>query len=302
MPLPVSGVSLEDKQQTTKVLLACGATIHEINAIRKHLSAIKGGGLARAVYPATIITLILSDVVGDNLDSIASGPCVPDPMMFADCLDIFEKYSITSEIPQSVRAYINSGIQGAVAETPKAGDKIFENTQNVIVGSNFNALLRAKEKAESLGYNTLLLSSMIEGETKVVAVNHMAIAKEIEMNGYPVPKPACILTGGETTVTLKGDGKGGRNQEFVLAAAMELLGIEHGVVLSGGTDGTDGPTDAAGAIADSSTLERAREQSLDPHEYLRKNDSYHFFEALGDLYKTGPTNTNVMDVQIMLVK
>ena len=302
LPLPVDDVTLEDKQETTRILLSCGATIHEINAIRKHLSAIKGGGLARAVYPATIITLILSDVVGDDLDSIASGPCVPDSMTFADCQALFAKYSIESDIPAGVRAYIARGAAGEAPETPKADDKIFSRTQNVIVGNNFNALVKAKEKAEDLGYNTLLLSSRIEGETRDVASNHMAIATEIELHGLPLAKPACILTGGETTVKLKGSGKGGRNQEFVLAAAMKMKGLGHTVVLSAGTDGNDGPTDAAGALADSTTLGRAEERGLDPGKYLENNDSYHFFEQLNDLYKTGPTNTNVMDIRIVLVE
>ena len=302
LPLPVDTVTLEDKQMTTKVLLSCGATIHEINAIRKHLSAIKGGGLARAVYPATIVTLMLSDVVGDDLDSIASGPCVPDTMTFADCQAIFEKYDIESEIPERVKKYIQKGLVGEVPETPKEGDKIFTKTQNVIVGNNFNALIKSKEKAEALGYHTLLLSSRIEGETSEVALNHVAIATEIELNNYPVPKPACILTGGETTVTIKGDGKGGRNQEFVLAAALHMAALDHAVVLSAGTDGSDGPTDAAGALADNTTLERARDYGLDPVQFLKNNDSYHFFDNLGDLYKTGPTNTNVMDIRIVLVE
>ncbi len=302
MPLPVADITLEDKQMTTKVLLACGATIHEINAIRKHLSAIKGGGLARAVYPATIITLILSDVVGDDLDSIASGPCVPDSMTFKDCQSIFTKYAIESEIPERVRHYIKRGLSGEVSETPKRGDEIFRKAQNVIVGNNFNALIKAKEKSEELGYNTLLLSSRIEGETREVAFNHMAIAMEIELNDFPVPKPACILTGGETTVKLKGGGKGGRNQEFVLAAATKMEGLSKVVVLSAGTDGTDGPTDAAGALADVKTMERATDNGLDPAEYLDNNNSYNFFDGLGDLYKTGPTNTNVMDIRIILVE
>ena len=302
LPLPVDNVTLEDKQMATKVLLSCGATIHEINAIRKHLSAIKGGGLARAVYPATIVTLMLSDVVGDDLDSIASGPCVPDTMTFADCQAIFEKYEIESDIPARVKEYIHKGMAGKVPETPKQGDKIFEKTQNVIVGNNFNALIKSKAKAEVLGYNTLLLSSRIEGETSEVALNHVAIATEIEVNNLPVPKPACVLSGGETTVTIKGDGKGGRNQEFVLAAALCMAEFEHAVVLSAGTDGSDGPTDAAGALADNTTLERARTNGLDPVQFLKNNDSYHFFDNLGDLYKTGPTNTNVMDIRIILVE
>ena len=301
-PLSVEGVSLGDKQETTRVLLACGATIHEINAIRKHLSLIKGGKLARAVFPATLVTLILSDVVGDDLDTIASGPCVPDSMTFQDCMDIISKYDIEKEIPQNVLAHLKDGLAGKVSETPKEGEEIFSRSQNVVVGSNFNALMKAKGKADELGYNTILLSSMIEGETRDVAENHMTIAREIELHGYPVEKPACILTGGETTVTIKGTGKGGRNQEFVLAAARKVEEIENVVILSGGTDGNDGPTDAAGAFADSDTLKRAADMDLDPVFYLNNNDSYHFFEKLGDLFITGPTNTNVMDVRVILVR
>lgn len=302
IPFPVDGVTLEDKQETTKVLLACGANIHEINSIRKHLSVIKGGGLARAVYPATLVTLILSDVIGDDLDTIASGPCVPDSKNFADCLAIFKKYGILDQVPAGVIGYISKGAAGDAPETPKEGDPIFEKTSNVIIGGNFDALIKSKNKAEELGYNTILLSSMIEGETKDVAANHVAIAREIQHHGYPVVRPACILTGGETTVTIKGKGKGGRAQEFALAAAMKMDGMDDLVVLCAGTDGTDGPTDAAGAVSDNRTVERASQEELDPKRYLSNNDSYHFFEALGDLYKTGPTNTNVMDIRIVLVK
>lgn len=301
LPLPVSGISLADKQQTTKVLLACGATIHEINTIRKHLSKIKGGGLARAVYPGTLVSLILSDVVGDDLDSIASGLCVPDPTTFADCLALFRKYEITREIPQSVREYIQAGADGQHPETPKEDEKFFKTTKNIIVGANFDALIKARDMAQGLGYTPLLLSSMLEGETRDVAGNHIAIAREIYNHGQPVPLPACILSGGETTVRIKGDGKGGRNQEFVLAAALKMTRIPNIVVLSGGTDGNDGPTDAAGAIADQTTLARAKAKGLDSRSYLDNNDSYHFFQALDDLYKTGPTNTNVMDMRIILV-
>ncbi len=301
MPLPVAGVTLEDKQETTRVLLACGATIHEINAIRKHLSIIKGGGLAKAVYPATLISLILSDVVGDDLDSIASGPCVPDSKTFADCRAIFAKYSIEDKIPLSVLHHIESGIAGTVAETPKVGQDFFKKTQNVIVASNFNALLKAKEKAEELGYNTLLLSSMLEGETRDVAANHIAIAREIQLHGYPLQQPVCILSGGETTVRIQGTGKGGRSQEFALAAGIKMDNMENITVLCAGTDGSDGPTDAAGAFADETTVRRAQAAGLEPQQYLNNNDSYNFFDRLGDLYKTGPTNTNVMDLRIILL-
>ncbi|MBN1958494.1 MAG: glycerate kinase [Desulfuromonadales bacterium] len=301
LPLPVAGVSLEDKQNTTKVLLECGATIHEINAIRKHLSVIKGGGLAKAVFPGTLVTLILSDVVGDDLDSIASGPCVPDSRTFSDCQAIVEKYSISDRIPRSVMQRITDGVSGLIPETPKKEEAFFAKTQNVVVGSNFNALLTAKLKADELGYNSLLISSMLEGETRDVAANHIAIAREISVHGQPLKRPACLLSGGETTVKIRGKGKGGRNQEFVLAAALRISDLENIVVMSAGTDGNDGPTDAAGAIADHTTLSRAREDNLDPSGYLADNDSYHFFERLADLVKTGPTNTNVMDLRIILV-
>ncbi len=301
LTMPVDGVSLADKQATTKVLLECGANIHEINTIRKHLSVIKGGGLARAVYPAVLVTLILSDVVGDDLDSIASGPCVPDSKTFADCQDIFNKYGIEQDIPAPVLQHIRRGLAGEVAETPKAGQEFFKQTQNVIIGSNFNALLKAKAKADELGYHTLLLSSMIEGETREVACNHIAIAAEIEAHGYPLARPACVLSGGETTVKIKGNGKGGRNQEFVLAAAIRMAGMRHITAFSAGTDGSDGPTDAAGAIADDQTLAEAAVQGLEPKQYLDNNDSYHFFDQVGGLYKTGPTNTNVMDIRIILI-
>jgi glycerate 2-kinase len=301
LPLPVDGVSLEDKQETTKLLLACGATIHEINAVRKHLSVIKGGGLARAAYPATLITLILSDVIGDDLDSIASGPCVPDHSTFADCRAIFRRYAIEAQVPPSVLRHISDGIERKVPETPKPGQNIFLKTQNVIVGSNFNALLAAKDKAELLGYNTLFISSMLEGETRDLAINHMAIARDVREHDLPVKRPACLLSGGESTVKLQGSGKGGRNQEFVLAAALRSFGFDRLIILSAGTDGTDGPTDAAGAFADETTLARAAAAGIDPPRYLDHNDSYHFFEALGDLYKTGPTHTNVMDLRIILL-
>ncbi len=302
MPLPVNGVSLEDKQQTTRVLLSCGATIHEINSVRKHLSVIKGGGLARAVYPATLITLILSDVVGDDLDAIASGPCVPDSTTFADCMAIFTRYAIEKKIPVSVYDHIRAGMVGKVSETPKAEQEFFAENRNIIIGRNFDALTRAKEKAEELGYETLLLSSVMEGETREVAACHMAVAREIGLSGNPVRKPACLLSGGETTVTIRGSGKGGRNQEFVLAAALHMEGLEKIVVLSGGTDGTDGPTDAAGAVADETTIARAGSLGMDPRKFLENNDSYHFFDNLENLFKTGPTNTNVMDLRIILLQ
>ncbi|HIJ56763.1 MAG TPA: glycerate kinase [Deltaproteobacteria bacterium] len=300
LPLPAEGLTLKDKQDTTNVLLACGATIHEINAIRKHLSGVKGGQLARAAYPARIASLMLSDVIGDDLDVIGSGPTVPDSSTYQDCMDLFKKYDITDKLPEKVVNHIRTGIAGRIPETPKADDPVFQKTQNLVIGSNIDAILSAKREAEILGYKTLVLSSMIEGETKEVALVHGAMAREVLKTGNPLSPPACILSGGETTVTLKGSGLGGRNQEFALAAAMDIAGQGNIVILSGGTDGNDGPTDAAGAIADAETLNRAAAMNLSPQAYLDNNDSYHFFDKLGDLLKTGPTNTNVMDVRIIL--
>jgi len=301
LPCPVNEITLEEKQRTTQVLLGCGARIHEANALRKHLSRVKGGRLARLASPATLVSLILSDVVGDSLDAIASGPTVPDSSSFADCLNVVEKYELWEKIPPRVRAYLEAGAKGAVEETPKAGDPIFQNVRNVIVGNNRMALEAARLKAEDLGYHTLLLSSCMEGDPKVVAGVHAAIAKEIIATDHPVPRPACVLSGGETTVTLRGAGLGGRNQELALAAAAGIDGAEGVVVLSGGTDGTDGPTDAAGAIVDGSTLQRGRERGLDAADFLRRNDSHTFFRATGDLLVTGPTFTNVMDLHVVLV-
>lgn len=301
LPSPAKGLTMEDKQMTTKILLESGATIHEINALRKHISKVKGGRLAQLAYPSTLISLILSDVIGDNLDSIASGPTVPDNSTFDDCLHVLNKYSIRHKIPPSVFKHLERGARGEIEETPKADDPAFQRTQNLIIGSNIVAIKAAKKKADELGYNSLIISTFIEGETKEVAKVHAAIAKEILKTGLPVPKPACVISGGETTVTIQGKGLGGRNQEFALAAAIEIQGLKDVAVLSGGTDGTDGPTEAAGAIADGLTVQRAKSLGLDPGYYLRENDSYHFFRALNDLLITGPTFTNVMDLRLVMV-
>ena len=299
--LPAEGITLKDKQDTIKILLSCGATIHEINTIRKHTSGIKGGRLARGAYPATMVSLILSDVVGDDLDVIASGPSVPDPTTFEECMEIFKKYKILKNIPKTVISHIKSGILGKIPETPKKHEPAFAKTYNLIIASNMEAINAARIEAEKTGYNTLVLSSMIEGETRDVAKVHGAIAREILKTGNPLPPPACILSGGETTVNITGSGLGGRNQEFVLAAAIDIAERKNIVVLSGGTDGGDGPTDAAGAIADTNTFKRAESMGLNPLNFLLNNDSYHFFKQLDDLLITGPTNTNVMDLRIILV-
>jgi hydroxypyruvate reductase len=301
LPLPVEEISLEEKQKTTEILLSCGANIHEINTVRKHISQIKGGRLALASYPARVISFILSDVIGDDIQSIASGPTSADPTRFEDCLEIFERYKIMERIPRNVLEYIIKGAEGKAPETPKPKDPMFEKTQNLIIGNNFHCLINAKKKAIDLGYNSIILSTYLNGEARDSAIFHAAIAKEVMVSGNPVERPACLISGGETRVTIHGNGKGGRNQEFVLAFAMEIEGIEGIVVLSGGTDGTDGPTDAAGAIADGLTIKRARELGMDPSSFLKNNDSYHFFKNIGDLLVTGPTNTNVMDLRIVLV-
>jgi len=303
LPMPAEGLTLEDKQSLTARLLECGASIQEINALRKHVSRVKGGRLARLAYPSTLISLILSDVIGDDLDSIASGPTVPDRSTFGDCVSIIGKYGLRGKLPARVVEYIDRGARGGEEETPKPGDPVFARTQNIIVGSNIAAASAAKDKASALGYNSIVLSTFIDGETVHAAGLHTAVAREIISSGNPLRPPACVISGGETTVTIRGRGTGGRNQEFALAAAIDIdrEGLENVLVLSGGTDGTDGPTDAAGAIADRETVGKARRLGLDAGAYLRDNDSYTFFKALGDLLITGPTNTNVMDLRVLLV-
>jgi glycerate 2-kinase len=302
LPAPSSPITLDQKQETTRLLLECGATINEINAIRKHLSRSKGGWLAKEAYPATIVSLLVSDVIGDRLDVIASGPTVPDESTYSDCIKIIDRYELSDRLPNSVAEYFKKGAAGSLPETPKAGDPVFSKVQNLIVGNNRESLLAAKERAISLGYNTIVLSSQIEGEAREVAQVFAAIGKEISQANLPISPPACVIAGGETTVTIQGRGKGGRNQELALACAIAIDGWKGISLLSAGTDGTDGPTDAAGAIVNGTTCKRARQTNLDPRDFLLANDSYTFFESLGDLLKTGPTRTNVMDIICMLVE
>lgn len=296
LPYPAPPITLAEKQETTRLLLACGATIHEINAVRKHISAIKGGQLARLAAPAHVLSLILSDVVGDDLDVIGSGITAPDNSTFEDAYGVLEKYGLRDRVPARVRERLKNGAQ----ETPKPNDPIFETVENVIVGSNQKSLEAAAREAKSLGYRTLILSSSIEGETRDVARMHAAIARQIRTYAQPMRPPVCVISGGETTVTMRNgsDGKGGRNQEFALAAAIDMAGLEDVLILSAGTDGTDGPTDAAGAVADGATLARARSPALDS---LENHDAYPFFHELGDLITTGSTGTNVMDLHLILV-
>jgi glycerate 2-kinase len=297
---PAEPVTLYAKQKTTHLLLRAGATIDELNAVRKHLSTLKGGQLAALAYPATVVSLILSDVIGDRLDVIGSGPTAPDESTFADALDVLRKFDLVKKVPPSVRGRLERGAAGEVGETPKPGDVAVRHVHNVVVGSNRLALEAAAVEAKTRGFHPLILSSVIEGETRHVARTHAQILREVALSGHPVCSPACILSGGETTVTVQGKGKGGRNQEFALAAALEIDGFHNLLVLSAGTDGTDGPTDAAGAIATGETIGRARRRGLDPAKHLAENNSYPFFDALGNLVHTGPTGTNVMDIHILL--
>lgn len=300
LPLPASGIDLQAKQETTQALLQSGATIHQVNAVRKHISGVKGGRLAEAAAPARVVTLLLSDVIGDDLDVIASGPTVPDTTTFATALDVLTLYNLTGHVPGNVLSHLEAGARGEKPETPKPGDPVFRNVVNVIVANNASAIQAAADKANSLGYTPLVLSSVVQGEAREVGRVMAAIAREISMTGRPVASPACVIAGGETTVTLKGKGVGGRNQELALAASLDLENTDNILLLAAGTDGTDGPTDAAGAIVSGNTLSVARQLGLSARDYLNNNDSYHFFQSTGDLVMTGPTGTNVMDIILLL--
>jgi len=300
MPQPVGGVSLQDKRRVTDALLKSGATINEINTVRKHISGLKGGWLAKKAYPATVVNLILSDVVGDPLDSIASGPTVPDPTTFQDAVGILKHHGLWTKMPISVRNVLLKGERGLVPETPKSGDKAFEKVHNIVVGNTLTASQAAYHTMKDAGLNALLLTSRLEGEAREVGTMLASMAKEIVSSGNPVPKPAGILAGGETTVTVVGKGKGGRNQEIALGAALKISNLDGVVVASISTDGVDGPTDAAGALADGKTLQRAHELGLNPRKFLAENDSYTFFSKLGDLIFTGSTGTNVCDVSVIV--
>ena len=293
-------VSLKDLQIANQILLVSGASIHEINCIRKHISYIKGGQLARHIYPAKIVTLALSDVVGDDLSVIASGPTTPDESTFGDALSIIKKYQIENKIPVNILDVLKDGHEGKIAETPKSNDAIFNSVTNMVIGSNIISLKAAEEKAKKLGFKTLILTSMLQGEVKELAKVFEALIREIQQSNIPIEKPACLLIGGEPTLKVKGKGKGGRNQELVLSVLNKSIEKPY-LFLSCGTDGTDGPTDAAGAIVTHASLQKAEILDLDVKEYLSNNDAYNFFSPLRDLIKTGPTRTNVMDIMITLV-
>lgn len=297
---PVPPITLMEKKKLTRLLLQSGANIQEMNAVRKHLSLIKGGNLAKAAYPSTVINLILSDVVGDELDVIGSGPFVPDPSTFQEVWEVIEKYALKSRLSKKIVRHLSSGVEGRIEETPKAGQPYFRNVSNLIIGNNLTALKSAAVKARGLGYKTYILTSQLQGEAREIAKIYAAIAREIIESGHPFSPPVCILAGGEPTVTIKGKGLGGRNTELALAVAIGIKNLNKTAFLSGGTDGTDGPTDAAGAIVIGHSYQKAIQRGLRPEDYLRENDSYSFFKNTGELLVTGPTGTNVMDIHVLL--
>jgi glycerate-2-kinase len=300
MPLPRDNISLSEKRNITNALIKSGATINEINTVRKHISDFKGGWLAKKAYPATIMNLILSDVVGDPLDSIASGPTVPDSTTFDDAIRVLRKYDLWEKAPTSIRKVLSDGKKGLTPETPKAGDKVFKKVYNFVVGNNRSSSLAACRELRQSKLSSILLTATLEGEARHVGIMLASMAREVLVSGNPVKKPAGIVIGGETTVTVTGNGKGGRNQEISLAAASRLKGFNGVAVASLSTDGIDGPTDAAGAIVDGRTFDRAVENGMTPDEFLANNDSYHFFSKLDDLIFTGATGTNVNDVSVIV--
>ncbi|MEA3337143.1 MAG: glycerate kinase [Chloroflexota bacterium] len=304
MTLPADDLTLADLQETTSALLQCGASIDEINTLRKHLSVVKGGQLARLAAPATLISLVLSDVVGSPLDVIASGPAVPDSSTWTDAWEIVERYNLEPVLSQAVLQRLERGIAGEIEDTPKQGDRVFERVQTVIVADNAVAAGAAADKAAELGFDSRVLSTFIEGEASEVAKVAVGLAREVVVHNRPAVAPACLIMGGETTVTLRGDGLGGRNQELALAAALELDRIPEGgriVLVSLATDGTDGPTDSAGGLVDSTTVKRGHVAGMPAGKYLAGNDAYPFLQAVGDMLITGPTQTNVNDLIMAFV-
>ncbi len=305
---PIEGLNLSEKRETTDVILKAGAGISELNAVRKHLSAVKGGRLAETASPATVLSLILSDVIGDRLDVIASGPTVPDSTSFRDALGVIHKYSLERKIPASALSLLHVGRAGVLPETPKAEAAFFEKVRNVVIGGLRQSLEAAEKEARKLGYEPEIITAELQGEARRAAGFLASRAITVRSSMRPGDKPRCLLFGGETTVAVKGSGSGGRNQELALAFAVEIAGVQGIRLLSAGTDGTDGPTDAAGAVVDSTTAATARAAGLDPAAFLDNNDSYSFFSRLDAFtggarhLKTGPTGTNVMDIQIILVE
>ena len=300
LTLPIPEISLDNLQVLTKALLGCGATINEINCLRKHLSRVKGGQLARLAAPAQVAALILSDVIGDPLDVIASGPTVPDPSTFQEALGILQKYQLLDQIPIAILQYIQRGANTEIRETPKADDPLFEKIYTQIVGNNYQAARASIDQAQTEGFNALLLTTSLQGEAQQVGRMLAAILRQTALTGDPIPRPACIIAGGETTVTIRGNGLGGRNQEVALAAVTELARLSDVLLVTLATDGEDGPTDAAGAVVTGETLGRAGQSGLDPSEFLARNAAYEFFDPLNDLLKPGATQTNVNDLTFLI--
>jgi len=302
MPAPIEGVTLQDLQETTRLLLKSGADISEMNAVRKHLSRITGGRLAEKLYPATVLTLIISDVVGDRLDSIASGPTAPDETTYTDARAVLQRRKIWTRVPQSVRLAIAEGAEGKRKETPKRGSKVFKNVSNFIVGNNRHPCESATQSLARMGYRARLLSTSIHGEARDIGRSLPRALLDMTGGEFPPSHPVALVAGGETTVTVRGGGKGGRNQELALSAAISIAGMRGVHIASMETDGLDGPTDAAGALVDGDTVFRARRMGLDPEDFLLSNDSYTFFKKLGGLLNTGPTGTNVNDILVAIAR
>jgi len=301
LPLPASGIALSDLAATNELLLRSGAKIQEINTVRKHLSQVKGGQLAQRAFPAQVLALVLSDVPGDHLEAIASGPTVLDPTTFTDARQLLQRYGLWGEVPPSVRARIEAGACGDASETPKPGDQSFLKVQNVVVGSGSVAAAAAQAEGKRLGYHTLILTTTLEGEAREVGRVLATLAREEISFGRPIKPPVLILAAGETTVTVRGNGKGGRNQELALSAALGIEGLSQVAIASLGTDGRDGPTDAAGGMVDGGTVARLRGQGIDPERCLAENDSYQALSKAEDLIITGPTGTNVADLCFVVV-
>ena len=302
MEILPEGIGLSDLQEVSKAMLACSAGIHEMNCVRKHISLVKGGQLARMIHPARCITLALSDVIGDDLSVIASGPTHTDETTYSDAIGILRKYKIDQTVPPQIIRHLENGIAGKIADTPKTGESIFEQVDNIVIGSNRLALNAAASRATKLGYNTLIFTSRLEGEAREIARVIAAVMHEVLSSGMPVGRPACLLLGGEPTVHLTGSGKGGRNQELALAVSIAMQHSEQPFLFAScGSDGTDGPTDAAGAIVTTNTAGLAAGLDLDPVLYLANNDAYNFFDRIDGLIRTGPTRTNVMDIILALI-
>jgi glycerate 2-kinase len=302
MTSPPESIPLKEKQKTIYLLLKAGAPIQEMNTVRKHLSLVKGGRSAQFAFPATVINLVLSDVIGDPLDIIGSGPFFPDRSSFQNALEVLGKYRLLKKVPPSVSAFLIKGVRGMIRDTPKPGAACFRKVSHRIVANNRIALVAAEKAARTLGFKTFVLSSQIQGEARELAKFYGALAREIVQSHNPSKKPLCLIAGGEPTVTVAGKGKGGRNTELALAMALEIQDLPNILFLSAGTDGTDGPTDAAGAAVNGKTYIQAFQKGISPEKHLKENDSYTFFKKAGGLLLTGPTGTNVMDLHILLIK